>query len=80
MYDVHAGYILLIAGAVTATLRFLPFIAFGKKKPEAVMYLGRVLPPAVLYLVIFGPDNFLMPAMGVITLMLFMLRERIENV
>ena len=48
MYDVHAGYILLIAGAVTATLRFLPFIAFGKKKPEAVMYLGRVLPPAVM--------------------------------
>ena len=35
---------------------------------------------SVLCLVIFGADNFLMPAMGVITLMLFMLREQIENV
>ncbi|MBQ7217672.1 MAG: AzlD domain-containing protein [Synergistaceae bacterium] len=29
-------------------LRFLPFIAFGKKRPEFVGYLGRVLPPAVM--------------------------------
>ena len=29
-------------------LRFLPFIAFGKKRPEFVLYLGRVLPPAVM--------------------------------
>ena len=48
MYDVHAGYIVLISGAITAMLRFLPFIAFGKRKPEAVAYLGRVLPPAVM--------------------------------
>lgn len=48
MYDVHAGYIVLISGAVTVMLRFLPFIAFGKRKPEAVAYLGRVLPPAVM--------------------------------
>ena len=48
MYDVHAGYIVLIAGAVTVMLRFLPFIAFGKKRPEFVGYLGRVLPPAVM--------------------------------
>ncbi len=48
MYDVHAGYIVLISGAITALLRFLPFIAFGTKRPGAVMYLGRVLPPAVM--------------------------------
>ena len=48
MFDVHAGYIVLVAGAVTIFLRFLPFIAFGKRRPEFVMYLGRVLPPAVM--------------------------------
>ena len=48
MYDVNAGYIVLIAGAVTVLLRFLPFIAFGKNRPDFVMYLGRVLPPAVM--------------------------------
>ena len=48
MYDVHAGYIVIIAGVVTAFLRFLPFVAFSKMRPEFVMYLGRVLPPAVM--------------------------------
>ena len=48
MYDVHAGYILIVSGAVTILLRFLPFIAFGKSRPGFVMYLGRVLPPAVM--------------------------------
>ncbi len=48
MYDVHAGYIVMISGAITVMLRFLPFIAFGKRKPESVAYLGRVLPPAVM--------------------------------
>ena len=48
MYDVHAGYVVLVCGAVTVLLRFLPFVAFGKRKPEAVAYLGRVLPPAVM--------------------------------
>ena len=48
MFDVHAGYIVLICGAITVMLRFLPFIAFGKRRPEFVEYLGRVLPPAVM--------------------------------
>ena len=48
MFDVHAGYIILIAGAVTVLLRFLPFIAFGKKTPDFILYLGRVLPYAVM--------------------------------
>lgn len=48
MYDIHAGYIVLITGAVTVLLRFLPFIAFGKSRPDFVLYLGRVLPPAVM--------------------------------
>ena len=52
MYDVHAGYIVLISGAITALLRFLPFIAFGKSRPEFIMYLGRALPPAVMAMLV----------------------------
>ena len=48
MFDVHAGYIVMISGAVTVMLRVLPFAAFGKKRPDFVLYLGRVLPPAVM--------------------------------
>ena len=48
MFDVHAGYIVIISGAVTAFLRFLPFWVFGKKRPGFILYLGRVLPPAVM--------------------------------
>ncbi len=48
MFDVHAGYIVIISGAVTAFMRFLPFVAFGKKRPDFILYLGRVLPPAVM--------------------------------
>ncbi len=34
--------------AVTALLRFLPFIAFRRGTPPYVAYLGRVLPPAII--------------------------------
>lgn len=52
MYDVHAMYIVLIAGAVTVMLRVLPFLAFGKRRPEFVLYLGRVLPYAVMAMLV----------------------------
>lgn len=45
-------YIMLIAGAVTILLRFLPFIAFGKNRPEFILYLGRVLPFAVMAMLV----------------------------
>ena len=40
--------------AVTALTRFLPFLLFGGKKqpPKAILYLGRVLPPAVIAMLI----------------------------
>ena len=52
MLDVHAGYIVVITGAVTVMLRFLPFMAFGRRRPEFVLYLGRVLPPAVMTMLV----------------------------
>ena len=52
MFDVHAGYIVMISGAVTILLRVLPFVAFGRRRPEFVVYLGRVLPPAVMAMLV----------------------------
>ena len=33
---------------VTILLRFLPFLVFRKKVPPCITYLGRVLPPAII--------------------------------
>jgi len=33
---------------VTVLLRFLPFIVFRKRTPAYISYLGRVLPPAII--------------------------------
>ena len=39
----------LVISLVTALLRFLPFILFGSgRTPDFVLYLGRVLPFAVM--------------------------------
>ena len=51
MIDVkHSILQILIMAAVTAALRFLPFVLFpeGKKRPEFISYLGTVLPYAII--------------------------------
>ncbi len=37
-----------VMAAVSALLRFLPFVVFRKRTPPYVAYLGRVLPPAII--------------------------------
>ena len=44
----HAAVLVAVMGAVTALLRFLPFLLFRKRTPAFVSYLGRVLPPAII--------------------------------
>ena len=46
----HAICIILVMAAVTALIRFLPFFLFDKggEPPAWVKYLGKVLPPAVM--------------------------------
>ncbi len=45
--------ILVAAMAVTtALLRFIPFIAFRKNTPKYITYLGKVLPPAMIGLLV----------------------------
>jgi branched-subunit amino acid transport protein AzlD len=47
---IYAICIILVMAAVTAIIRFLPFILFdkGTEPPAWVKYLGKVLPPAVM--------------------------------
>lgn len=41
--------VVIIAAAVTIILRFLPFVIFhGRKTPNTVLYLGRVLPASIM--------------------------------
>ena len=44
----HTALLIAIMSAVTILLRFLPFIVFRKRTPPFVMYLGEVLPPAMI--------------------------------
>jgi branched-subunit amino acid transport protein AzlD len=46
----HSVWIIVVATLVTMTTRFLPFLIFGngKKTPGIVTYLGKVLPCAIM--------------------------------
>lgn len=45
---------ILVMTAVTALLRFLPFLIFpgGKKRPQLITYLGSVLPYGVMAMLV----------------------------
>ncbi|MBP5553190.1 MAG: AzlD domain-containing protein [Spirochaetales bacterium] len=42
------GIIVAVMAVVTILLRFLPFIVFRKQTPPFVAYLGKVLPAAII--------------------------------
>lgn len=46
----HSLLLVLVMAVFTALTRFLPFIAFpeGRKKPQVIIYLGKVLPYALI--------------------------------
>ena len=69
MDNFHAGLIVAVTALVTIGLRFLPFLIFGenRKTPEIVAYLGRVLPFAIMgMLVVYCLKNvsFVSPPFG----------------
>ena len=50
----NSAILILTMSLVTIFLRFLPFIVFKKETPAYISYLGKVLPPAIIaMLVIF---------------------------
>ena len=44
----NAAVLIAVMAMVTMLLRFLPFIIFTKNTPEYISYLGRVLPAALI--------------------------------
>ena len=46
----HSVWIIVVATLVTAATRFTPFLIFGngKKTPAIITYLGKVLPFAIM--------------------------------
>ncbi|MGM9551015.1 MAG: branched-chain amino acid transporter permease [Clostridia bacterium] len=50
MNNQHVILVIAVMAVVTMLLRFLPFIVFdrGEKLPNWISYLGKVLPPAVM--------------------------------
>lgn len=46
----HSVWIIVVAALVTMATRFLPFLIFrgGKKTPDIIVYLGKVLPYAIM--------------------------------
>lgn len=78
---------IIVMAAVTALLRFLPFLIFGgkRKTPKALLYLGNVLPCAVMgMLVIYcfkdisfsAVENYLPQFIaGAITVVLYLIKK-----
>ena len=49
----HAAILVAIMAAATVLLRFLPFLVFsGKKTPDTIIYLGSVLPQAIIAMLV----------------------------
>ena len=49
MFDLHAAALVAVIAAVTAALRFAPFLLLrGRRTPGFIAYLGRVLPYAIM--------------------------------
>lgn len=50
----HAFSVVLVCAAVTAALRFLPFLLFGGRRetPAYISYLGKVLPYAIMAMLV----------------------------
>ena len=44
----HSAVLVAVMAAVTMLLRFLPFLVFKKRTPRFISYLGQVLPPAMI--------------------------------
>ena len=44
----HSLALVAVMAAVNALSRYLPFWIFSRGVPRAVVYLGRVLPPAIM--------------------------------
>ncbi len=53
MNEVQTVLLIVVVALVTIALRFLPFLIFREKKtPEKITYLGKVLPYAIMAMLV----------------------------
>ncbi len=52
MDKLHSLALILIMAALTAALRFLPFVMFSKGTPKTIAYLGNLLPNAIMAMLV----------------------------
>ena len=48
----NAAILIAAMALTTMAIRFLPFLIFGNNTPEYISYLGRVLPQAIIALLV----------------------------
>ena len=48
----HTLLLVAIMALVTAGIRFAPFVLFRKRTPQAIVFLGKVLPYAVISMLV----------------------------
>ena len=48
MNSMHVAALVAAMSVMTILTRFLPFIVFRKNTPRYITYLGKVLPPAII--------------------------------
>ncbi len=54
----HSFLLIAVVSLVTMGIRFLPFVVFRKKTPKLVLYMGKVLPFAIMgMLVVYTLKN-----------------------
>ena len=46
--SLHTAVLIAVMAIGTALLRFSPFVIFHRRLPAYVVYLGKVLPPAII--------------------------------
>ena len=52
MDKLHSLALILIMAALTAAMRFLPFVMFSKGTPKTIVYLGNLLPNAIMAMLV----------------------------
>ena len=54
----HSFLLIVVVSLVTMGIRFLPFVVFRKKTPKWILYMGKVLPFAIMgMLVVYTLKN-----------------------
>lgn len=44
----HSFWLIVVVALVTVAIRFLPFLVFRKNTPSIILYFGKVLPYAIM--------------------------------